>query len=151
VFFLVELFKRTSSRTSKLKKLQKLISSLSGTKYINLLSGNEKFPSKKSETFIVFPWWFKIFLYSMSFGCMALSICLIAFKGLIISFDLKRNAYFFYIFFKKNLGIEFGSDNVKNWLTSLVISFLASNFIILPIQVYFYVNRLSKLNFISNL
>jgi hypothetical protein len=82
VFFLIELFKRTSSRKSKLKKLQKLISSLSGTtKNINLLSESEKVPLKKRIKFIKFPWWFKIILYIISFILMALSILLVVFRG----------------------------------------------------------------------
>ena len=54
VFFLIELFKRTSHRKSKIKKLQKLISSLSGTsKNLTLLSESEKVPLKNRKKFTI--------------------------------------------------------------------------------------------------
>ena len=77
VFFLIELFRRTSSRTSKIKRLQKSISTISTAKKVNLL------PMKGSKKNIQFPWWLKIILYLASFGCMAFSIFLIAFKGIL--------------------------------------------------------------------
>ncbi len=82
VFFLIEFFKRTSRRKSKIKKLQKLISSLSGTsKNVNLLSESEKVPLKKRKELIKFPWWLKILLYIISFIIMALSILSVVFRG----------------------------------------------------------------------
>jgi hypothetical protein len=82
VFFLIELFKRTSHRKSKIKKLQKLISSLSGTtKNLTLLTESEKVPIKNRKKLIKFPWWLKIILYIISFILMALSIFLVAFRG----------------------------------------------------------------------
>jgi hypothetical protein len=77
VFFLIELFRRTSNRSSKIKRLQNLIKTLSNVKNDNLLSVN----GKCSKKFKPFPWWLKIILYITSFSCMAFSICLIAFKG----------------------------------------------------------------------
>ena len=68
VFFLIELFRRTSSRTSKIKRLQKSISTISTAKKVNLL------PMKGSKKNIQFPWWLKIILYLASFACMAFSI-----------------------------------------------------------------------------
>ena len=82
VFFLIELFKRTSHRKSKTEKLQKLISSLSETKKtVNFVSQGEKVPLIKRKKFIKFPWWLKIILYIISFILMTLSILMVIFRG----------------------------------------------------------------------
>jgi len=85
VFFLVELFKRTSSRKSKSEKLQNIINKNMSTsenikmEEIKIENGSSKNKNKKC---FPFPWWFKITLYCISYACMALSICSIIFKGI---------------------------------------------------------------------
>jgi len=80
VFFLIELFKRTSNRKSKSKKLQNVLKSLSETNIVNLENENEKNFSKKTKL-IPFPWWFKFVLFFISYILIALSICFVIFKG----------------------------------------------------------------------
>ena len=85
VFFLVELFKRTSSRKSKSEKLQNIIDKNMSTSKnikineIKIENGSSKNKNKKC---IPFPWWLKIILYCISYACMALSICSIIFIGI---------------------------------------------------------------------
>ena len=78
VFVLIQLFKRTSSFRSKSKKVEKLIK-----KSLNesSLSKNNFHTEESKSMSIIFPWWFKIFLYLFSFFVMASSIGLVTFKG----------------------------------------------------------------------
>ena len=80
IFFLIELFKRTSNRKSKSKQLENVIKGLKGSEKVNLVLENQKVSSKEFKL-IPFPWWFKLILYGISFVCMALSIFLITLKG----------------------------------------------------------------------
>jgi hypothetical protein len=68
-----------------------------------------KISRKKSFTL---PWWFKIIAYIASYACMTVSVFFIIVKG-----------------------IEFGSEKVTKWLTSLLVSFLSSVLITQPAQV----------------
>ena len=111
MIILIYLFKRTSSRQSKSKILE--------------ASLKNKVESKKHEIQknieirknLIFPWWFKIILYLISFALMAVSICFVTFKG-----------------------IDIGDDNAKSWLVSLIISTLFGIFVTLPIQVKNFLN-----------
>jgi hypothetical protein len=85
VFFLVELFKRTSSRKSKSEILQNIINKNMSTsenikmEEIKIENGSSK---NKNNKCFPFPWWFKLILYCISFACMTLSICSIIFIGI---------------------------------------------------------------------
>jgi len=107
VFFLIELFRRTSPRTSKIKRLQKSISTISTTKKVNLL------PMNGSKKNIQFPWWLKIILYLASFSCMALSICLIAFKGILFLIGVLNDLDGFFNLFLKYVFKELNSEMIK--------------------------------------
>ena len=76
VFVLIQLFKRTSSFRSKSKKLEKLIKNNESS-----LNKNNFHTEESKSMSIIFPWWFKIFLYLFSFFVMASSICFVTFKG----------------------------------------------------------------------
>ena len=80
VFFLIELFKKSSSRVSKSKKLRNSILSIKGIKKVNKLSENKKLSSDKFRI-IPLPWWFKTVLYGISFLFIFVSIILISSKG----------------------------------------------------------------------
>ncbi len=135
VFFLVELFKRTSSRKSKSEKLQNIINkNMSTSENIKMKEIKIENGSSKNKKCFPFPWWFKIILYCISYACMALSICSIIFTGIHLKLFLILSLLV-YNFFNNFLGIEFGNDNVRNWLISLVISFLIGMVVTLPLQV----------------
>ena len=91
--FRVELKTQYSNQIKKRKKSE--YSSLMTTKRI-----------------LVFPWWFKILAYILSFSIISVSITLVVFKG-----------------------ISLGDDNCTKWLTSFVVSVLGSCFIVQPIEV----------------
>jgi len=134
VFFLVELFKRTSNRISKSEKLHNIIKTISTSENIKMeeikiKNGSSKNKNKKC---FPFPWWFKIILYCISYACMALSICSIMFIGIHFGLFLDLS---FLTFINKFEGIEFGNDNVRNWLISLAFSFLIGMLVTLPFQV----------------
>jgi hypothetical protein len=136
VFFLVELFKRTSSRKSKSERLQNIIQNMSKSENfkmeeIKIENGSSK---NKNKKWILFPWWFKIIFYCISYTCMALSICSIIFIGIHLSLFLILSLLV-NNFINNFLAIEFGNDNVRNWLISLVISFLIGMVVTLPLQV----------------
>jgi len=76
VFVLIQIFKRTSSVLSKSIRLEKLIENTDPIQNKNKLSAKES----KSMS-LLFPWWFKIFLYLGSFVSMSSSIILVTFKG----------------------------------------------------------------------
>ena len=84
VFFLVELFKRTSSRKSKSEKLQNIIKNMSTSENIkiNEIKIENGSTKNKNNKCFPFPWWFKIILYCISYVCMAFSICSIIFIGI---------------------------------------------------------------------
>ena len=78
----------------------------------NTSTSNQKNKSKKELTF---PRWFKLIAYILSFMISSASIVFIIFQG-----------------------ITFGDEKVQKWLTSLLVSFLASIFLTQPIQVSFF-------------
>ena len=132
VFILIQLFKRSSGRLSKSKRLQKAINKLKGKENIEKLQPKTDNCSMKKFKFI-FPWWFKIILYCISFICMALSIFILVFIGIF-------NRIFKFLNFKllnTNFikGISFGNENVRNWLITCIFSFLIGIFFTLPFQV----------------
>ena len=55
--------------------------------------------------------------------------------GIVIINIILQNCEIMGLKIKNKLGIEFGDAKVRNWTISLVISFLMSIFITLPIQV----------------
>ena len=76
VFVLIQLYKRTSTVLSKSKRLKKLIKKTESSLNKKRILAEES-KSKPST----FPWWFKIFLYLLSFVSMVFSIVLVTFKG----------------------------------------------------------------------
>ena len=76
VFVLIQLFKRTSSVWSKSKRLERLIRNSESS-----LNKNNSLTKESKTMSITFPWWFKMFLYLVSFVVMASSIGLVTFKG----------------------------------------------------------------------
>ena len=76
VFVLIQLFKRTSSVWSKSKRLERLIRNSESS-----LNKNNSLTKESKTMSITFPWWFKIFLYLVSFVVMASSIVVVTFKG----------------------------------------------------------------------
>ena len=86
VFVLIQLFKITSSRQSKLKRLKNFIDKINmfyrhrikNTGPKTMFQSNKKQLRKRS---FLLPWWFKIVLYLISFTLMALSIAFVIFKG----------------------------------------------------------------------
>jgi len=81
VFILIELFKRTSSRKTKSTRLQNIIKNLTDQHKIDFAIKNINGEEKIKKKVILFPWWFKFVLYTISYICMATSVCLILFKG----------------------------------------------------------------------
>ena len=104
---LVQLFRRTKRRSSRLAKLKAI---LSGNEPNKLDAFDEKHPKKSFE--LKFPWWFKIVAYVLSLLFATISVFFVIVKG-----------------------IEFGNEKVTKWLTSLVISFLSSMLLTQPLQV----------------
>jgi hypothetical protein len=94
VFVLIQLFKITSIRHSKSKRLGIILEKINKFMLKNkrpkiLVKSNEKQFGKKS---FLLPWWFKFVLYLISFSLMALSITFVILKG-------KRYMFFFIIYF----------------------------------------------------
>jgi len=91
VFVLVQFFRRTSSRRAKSIRLKEVIQTMSShvkrprsiREKFDYFNGEKKGNSRRREanSFITFPWWLKIILYSVSLTLMALSSCLVAFRG----------------------------------------------------------------------
>jgi hypothetical protein len=82
VFVLIELFKRTSHRKSKSKRLQKVLKNIRGKAQETFETKSKKDSIKINQRRVFsFPWWLKIILYVVSYFCMALSICFVIFKG----------------------------------------------------------------------
>ena len=116
MFVLIQLFKITSIRHSKSKRLGIILEKINKFMLKNkrpkiLVKSNEKQFGKKS---FLLPWWFKFVLYLISFSFMALSITFVILKG-------KRYMFFFIIYFiiifimnilGKKLLIQFG--NLQN-------------------------------------
>ena len=67
---------------------------------------------KNRKKSFLFPWWFKILAYVLSFALIGLST--------------------FFIFVR---GIELGNDDVFSWLRSVIVSVIASIFLTSPIKV----------------
>jgi hypothetical protein len=59
-----------------------------------------------------FPWWFKIIAYALSLAIVGVSMFFIIIKGIL-----------------------FGDEKVGKWLTSFLVSVLASAFVTQPLQV----------------
>ncbi len=70
-FLLTVAFRRTKSlkESSREQKMN------------TLLNAKTREETKALKESILFPWWFKIVLYLLSFTCMAISILLIIIKG----------------------------------------------------------------------
>ena len=66
-----------------------------------------------------FPWWFKFIAYVLSYAFIAVSIFFIIVKG-----------------------IEFGNEKVEKWLTSIVMSFVTSVFLVQPLQVCSHLEKI---------
>ncbi|CAF0973552.1 unnamed protein product, partial [Brachionus calyciflorus] len=135
-FLLVQLFRRSKSRSIKSTQLRNILKEKSqkmersytnyGLTDLNLeqpeqreetevnedSTKSNKYKVKSKKKKLLFPWWMKIFAYILSF--------MFAFVSL---------------FFTVIKGIEFGDEKVKKWLSSLAISFLTSIFLTQPIQV----------------
>ena len=102
--FLVELFKRIKRRRSRIYKIKQILSEENPKKFENK---NSEKPFK-----LMFPWWFKIFAYMLSFAFAAVSLFFVIIKGIV-----------------------FGDDKVTKWLTSLIISFFTSILFTQPLKV----------------
>ncbi len=111
---LVQLFKRTKLRTSRLSKIKKLLEEYNPTRTVNHENKNNKAEKTKTKKLFEskFPWWFKIIAYGLSF--ILACVCL------------------FFVIMK---GIVFGDEKVKKWITSVLISFLSSVLLTQPFQV----------------
>jgi len=133
MIFLAKLFKLTRKFQTKFKKLNLLIQSISGQN-----------STEKNKSFS-FPWWFKIFLYVLCFLIMGVSIFLTVIKGKKIIFHLYAQGNFFD--FRIHLGIQFGNQQVKNWLVSFAVSVLIGILMTQPLQVGF---RMKRSIFFSN-
>ena len=73
---------------------------------------NETRRRAKSKRKMTLPWWFRMVLYLISFSLILVCIGLTIIKG-----------------------IEFGDEQVRNWLISFLISVLIGVFIIQPLHV----------------
>ena len=73
---------------------------------------NLRLERSRRSTTLTFPWWFKVIGYGLS-----MAICVMS-----ISFILMR-------------GIQFGEKIVYEWLTSLVLTLVASILLAQPVQV----------------
>ena len=116
-FLLVQLFKRTKQRHTRLSKIKSLLNKH------NPIENKEKEEEEeysevnnkvkeKTKLELKFPWWFKFVLYAVSF--IIASVCL------------------FFIVIK---GIVFGNDKSTKWITSVVVSILSSILVTQPLQV----------------
>ena len=110
---LVQLFRRTKPKSTRLSKIKSLINKekVGETKLFEKVS-KKKIEIKKKKFEIKFPWWFKIIAYIISFIFAAVSLFFVAIKG-----------------------ITFGNEKVAKWLTSVIISFVTSVLITQPLQV----------------
>jgi len=128
-FLLVQIFKRSKRRYTRLTKMKKLLEEHNPTKNqkdndeekrINEENENDFEEEKKDESIktknkkyeLKFPWWFKFVAYALSF--VFATVCL------------------FFVLMK---GITFGNETVTKWITSVVISFLTSVLLTQPLQV----------------
>ena len=114
---LVQMFRRTKPRQTRINKLKTLLSTTQNKADLESASEEEQTTTreeeKKKRSFqLKFPWWFKIIAYTVSFVFATVSIFFVIIKG-----------------------IEFGNEKVTKWLTSLIISFLSSVLLTQPIQV----------------
>ena len=110
---LIQLFKRSKRRKTRLNKFKKLLEKFNpnNTKF-EVKKQNMKI-RKSSNIELKFPWWFKIIAYVLSF--LVACVCQ---------------------FFVVTKGIVFGDEKVKNWLSSVLISFLSSVLLTQPLQVF---------------
>jgi ABC-type arginine/histidine transport system permease subunit len=82
----------------------------------NSIEEAKQIVKKNKKTELKFPWWCKIFAYTLSF----------AFAGVSLFFVIVK-------------GIEFGDEKVQKWLTSLMISFFTSLLLTQPLQVSLFI------------
>jgi hypothetical protein len=112
-FLLVQLFKRTKQRLTRLSKIKTLLNKHNPIENKEEEGNEENNKIKeKSKLELKFPWWFKFVLYVVSF--IIASVCL------------------FFIVIK---GIVFGNDKSTKWITSVVVSILSSILVTQPLQV----------------
>lgn len=109
-FVLVRLFRNSKRRKTRLFQLDKLMSSFNRNSK-DKINKNGKYSMEDLKKFL-FPWWFKIIAY-------------------ILSFLLIGSSTFFLI----AKGITLGDEKCLKWLTSLFVSLLASIFLTQPFQV----------------
>jgi hypothetical protein len=118
-FILVQLFRRSKSKQSRASKLEKKLESIkfknkSKDEYIfdrkECEKKKQKTANKKKK--ILFPWWFKIIAYILSFVFASISLFFIIIQG-----------------------ITFGDDKCSKWITSLVVSFITSILLTQPVKV----------------
>jgi len=110
---LIQLFKRSKRRKTRLNTLKTLLEKFNpNNSKIKVEKQNMKI-WKSSKFNLKFPWWFKIIAYVLS--SLVTCVCL---------------------FFVVTKGIVFGDEKVKNWLTSVLISFLSSVLLTQPLQVF---------------
>jgi polycystin 1L2 len=129
---LVQLFKRSKRRQTRLSNLKKLLNEYNlgysmeenddenDTKETKINAYPKK--TRRLSLELKFPWWFKIVAYALSF--LMACVCL---------------------FFVIAKGIVFGDEKVKKWITSVLVSFLSSVLLIQPLQVvFFFVKKIFK-------
>jgi len=116
---LVQLFRRTKSKTPRINKLKKILNenNLSSTEDEEKNIRKVKENKSKTKKQFKFPWWFKIIAYILSFTFAGVSLFFVVIKG-----------------------IEFGQDKVTKWLSSIIVSFFSSVLLTQPLQVIFSKN-----------
>jgi hypothetical protein len=109
--FLVELFRRSRERITRSRLVYVSTQKYLTNNYENLKK-NYYYENKKAFRKLLLPWWCRIVAFFICIVLIAISIFFILIKG-----------------------IEFGEIKAKKWLTSLLVSFLASVFITQPLKV----------------
>ncbi len=114
-FLLVQLFKRSKRRHTRLSKLKKLLNEYNLGYSMEASDETNQSPTKTRKRLsfgLKFPWWFKVVAYALSF--LAACVCL------------------FFVIVK---GIVFGDEKVQKWITSVLVSFVSSVLFTQPLQV----------------
>jgi hypothetical protein len=114
-FLLVQLFKRSKRRQTRLSRIKKLLNEYNPG---NSIENEMKNPNIKKTFELKFPWWFKLVAYALSF--LMACVCL------------------FFVIVK---GIVFGDAKVTKWITSVLVSFVSSVLLTQPLQVIFCINE----------
>jgi len=118
-FLLVQLFKRSKRRHTRLSKIKKLLNEYNPGNSVENEKNNQNQTKKGRRSFeLKFPWWFKIVAYALSF--LMACVCL------------------FFVIVK---GIVFGDEKVTKWITSVLVSFVSSVLLTQPLQVIFILNE----------